>query len=132
MTTTATKTTKVPALAAPVGVFGSGDSRADQSGLFGTLFGGPKHSYRSHDFHASPSYSGYAPAYSAPVSQPVYYRPARRPVPNYRPAYQTAGHGSYHTRYCREDASTVYIDGRPQYSHGTACYQPDGSWRIVK
>ena len=33
--------------------------------------------------------------------------------------------------YCREFEQTVTIDGRPQQSHGTACQQPDGTWRIV-
>ena len=31
---------------------------------------------------------------------------------------------------CREYTQTVYIDGRSQQAHGTACRQPDGSWQI--
>jgi surface antigen len=34
-------------------------------------------------------------------------------------------------QYCREYQTTVVIDGRPQSGHGTACRQPDGSWRLV-
>jgi len=30
---------------------------------------------------------------------------------------------------CREFEQTVTIGGQPQQSHGTACRQPDGSWR---
>lgn len=30
---------------------------------------------------------------------------------------------------CRTYAQTVYIDGRPETMRGTACRQPDGSWR---
>jgi surface antigen len=33
---------------------------------------------------------------------------------------------------CREYQSTAVIDGRPQATFGTACLQPDGSWRIVR
>jgi len=32
---------------------------------------------------------------------------------------------------CREYRSQTTIDGRPQDTVGTACRQPDGSWRIV-
>ncbi|MYZ50395.1 glycine zipper 2TM domain-containing protein [Propylenella binzhouense] len=32
---------------------------------------------------------------------------------------------------CRDYTHSVYIDGRPQVARGTACRQPDGSWRVV-
>jgi len=41
--------------------------------------------------------------------------------------YQTASGG-----YCREYQQTVTIDGKQEKAHGTACRQPDGSWKIVK
>ena len=34
-------------------------------------------------------------------------------------------------QYCREFVHTVYIDGKAQKGHGTACREPDGSWRLV-
>jgi surface antigen len=34
-------------------------------------------------------------------------------------------------RYCREYQQVVTIDGREQRSFGTACRQPDGSWKVV-
>jgi len=40
--------------------------------------------------------------------------------------YQT-GSGSY----CREYQQTVTINGRQEKAYGTACRQPDGSWKIV-
>jgi len=40
--------------------------------------------------------------------------------------YQTSG-GSY----CREYQQTVIIDGKQERGYGTACRQPDGSWKIV-
>jgi surface antigen len=32
---------------------------------------------------------------------------------------------------CRDYTHTVYIDGRPRKMRGTACRNPDGSWRNV-
>ena len=34
-------------------------------------------------------------------------------------------------QYCREFRQTVTIGGEEQNAHGTACRQPDGSWRIT-
>ena len=40
--------------------------------------------------------------------------------------YQTAN-----GNYCRDYQTTVVIDGKNERATGTACRQPDGSWRIV-
>mgnify|MGYP001175074940 CR=1 FL=1 len=40
-------------------------------------------------------------------------------------AYQSRGGD-----YCREYQQTVYVGGRSQEAYGTACRQPDGSWRV--
>jgi surface antigen len=32
--------------------------------------------------------------------------------------------------YCREFQTDAIIDGKPDRAHGTACRQPDGSWRM--
>lgn len=34
--------------------------------------------------------------------------------------------------YCREFHETVTIGGKTQEAYGTACRQPDGTWRIVQ
>ena len=34
-------------------------------------------------------------------------------------------------RYCREYTATAVINGRTQNTYGTACRQPDGSWKLV-
>ena len=34
--------------------------------------------------------------------------------------------------YCREYQQTVTIGGQPERSYGTACRQPDGSWKTVR
>ncbi len=41
--------------------------------------------------------------------------------------YQSAG-----GQVCREYQQTVTVGGRTEEAYGTACRQPDGSWRIVK
>ena len=35
-------------------------------------------------------------------------------------------------RYCREFQHTIYVGGEPEQAYGTACRQPDGSWKIVE
>jgi surface antigen len=34
--------------------------------------------------------------------------------------------------YCREFQQTVHVGGQTQQGFGTACRQPDGSWKIVQ
>jgi surface antigen len=33
--------------------------------------------------------------------------------------------------YCREYQTTVTIGGRVEQAYGTACRQPDGSWKVI-
>jgi surface antigen len=44
-----------------------------------------------------------------------------------QPAYQT----SYGT-ICREFNQVIVVGGQQQSAYGTACRQPDGSWRVVQ
>ena len=41
---------------------------------------------------------------------------------------ETYSRGGYN---CRDYSHTIYIDGRPQSMRGTACRNPDGTWRNV-
>lgn len=43
-----------------------------------------------------------------------------------QPAYQTAG-----GQYCREFQQTVTVGGKTESAFGTACRQPDGSWKVA-
>ena len=43
-----------------------------------------------------------------------------------QPAYQNS-----EGQYCREYQQTVTIAGRTEEAYGTACRQPDGSWKII-
>lgn len=35
-------------------------------------------------------------------------------------------------QFCREYQQTIVVAGRSEEAYGTACRQPDGSWKIVK
>jgi hypothetical protein len=77
---------------------------------------------------AYPAYYPPPPYYYSPPP-PVYYGPppvAYEPPPAYAPPAPASG-GT-----CREYQSTATIDGRPQQTHGVACRQQDGTWRIVQ
>ncbi len=41
------------------------------------------------------------------------------------------GRNAQTSAYCREYQTTVVIDGREQSAFGTACQQPDGSWKVT-
>ncbi|HWK44740.1 MAG TPA: hypothetical protein VNT30_08455 [Stellaceae bacterium] len=74
-----------------------------------------------------PPYYYYPPEYYAPTyyyAPPVYAAPA--------PAYAPQPAAAVSHDYCREYQSTQVINGQPQNVVGTACRQPDGSWRIVQ
>ena len=34
-------------------------------------------------------------------------------------------------QYCREFQQSLVVDGKTQQAYGTACRQPDGTWKIV-
>ncbi len=65
----------------------------------------------------------YAPPPVVYAPPPVVYAPAPAPAA-YAPAPAS--------QTCREFQSTIQVNGQPQQSYGTACLQPDGTWRIVR
>lgn len=77
-------------------------------------------------FSGPPVYYAPPPAYYYPP--PVQYEP---PPANAAPAGGAAQSGAYSSAYCREYQTTARINGALQKTYGTACRQPDGSWRIV-
>jgi hypothetical protein len=74
------------------------------------------------------------------VGPPVYYPPPPVyyvPPPVYQivpPPIYTSGPTSTppQQQACHEYQSTAVIDGKPQPIVGTACLQPDGTWRIAR
>lgn len=71
---------------------------------------------------APPLYYGPPVYYPPPV---VYTQPAPIVAQPASPPYLRNG------QTCREYRTTVVIGGVQRPSYGTACLQPDGSWRIV-
>lgn len=64
------------------------------------------------------------------VGQPAYWK-NRRTHATYEvtPVKNVKRRGN---RYCREYRTTADIAGKKQQIYGTACRQPDGSWKVVK
>jgi surface antigen len=58
----------------------------------------------------------------------VVYQPAPY---YYAPAASNPGATNSSDQTCREYQTTTTIDGKPQPTRGTACLQPDGTWRTT-
>ena len=103
---------------------GSGKTAATVAGaIFGALIGG--NVGRAMD-QVDQSCVGQA-LERAETGRPVVWR-----NPDNGGDYKVTPTGTYRTadgRYCREYTTTVVIGGRSERAHGTACRQPDGSWR---
>lgn len=68
-------------------------------------------------------------AYNAPIGETITWNNPESgnhgTVTPVRDGYATSG------SYCREYQQTVYVGGQQESAYGTACRQPDGSWKIV-
>jgi len=68
-------------------------------------------------------------AYSAPIGQKITWNNPQSghsgTVVPVRDGYAQSG------AYCREFQQTINVGGRAEEAYGTACRQPDGSWKIV-
>ncbi len=79
------------------------------------------------------------------ASQPSYSQPPQAvyaPAPAYGQSYgydqapiqavpSSDVYQAQSGQYCREYQSQANIGGQMQYGYGTACLQPDGSWRVA-
>jgi hypothetical protein len=88
------------------------------------VFAGPPVFYGPPAYYYPPP----PPAYYAPPPPPTYYPPPANAEPVSGPP---TSNSSYSTETCREYQTTTRIDGAMHPSYGTACLQPDGTWRIV-
>ena len=113
---------------------------ADAYFSYGFRSGGHHHGHHYRGHHGRPHYgAGYVwgppvVVYREPPPRTVYVVPAPAPVVIAQPVPANPASPVYQTtdgRQCREYQRTVFIDGLPQASYGTACLQPDGVWRIV-
>lgn len=128
------------ALALGVFVMPAAPAKADSFGF----------SYNSGGYYAPRHYHGpyhrYPARYVYVAPPPVYYAPPPprvvyvNPPPVYAPpppvVYQVPqtlpGGPLASNQQCREYQSTAVVNGQAVPSYGTACLQPDGSWRIVR
>ncbi|CAO3377519.1 hypothetical protein [Azospirillum argentinense] len=84
-------------------------------------------------------FHGYPPVYVVPAPPPVVYVQPPPPAvvftdPAPAPIAATPTGPAYTARngqICREYQTTVMVGGLAQPGYGTACRQPDGSWRVV-
>jgi hypothetical protein len=76
-----------------------------------------------------PIYYG-PPVYYAPP--PVYYPPAAPAYYTPNPAYSAPAPAAFDTSNCQPYHSTVVLGGTRQPVSGTACRQPDGTWRAER
>ncbi|MGF1610339.1 MAG: hypothetical protein ACFCUQ_13145 [Kiloniellales bacterium] len=107
-------------------------------------YGRYKHGYYPRYRHHYPRYSlwghSYRPWYRPrhrPPPRTVYVRPPQpapqvlvQPPPQ-APVVRQPPALAYDTSYCREYSRTAIVGGAPVEVFGTACRQPDGTWRIV-
>lgn len=68
-------------------------------------------------------------AYSAPLGQTISWN---NPQSGNSGTYTPLRDGQMNNgAYCREYQQTIYVGGQQQTATGTACQQPDGTWKIV-
>ncbi|MBL28087.1 MAG: hypothetical protein CMM50_11135 [Rhodospirillaceae bacterium] len=109
---------------------GSGQLAATAAGVFlGALLGQQvgESLDKADQAYASRAYS--QSLETAPSGQTtVWHNPDSGHSGTYTPTrtYQTA-----EGQYCREFQQTVEIGGEKQSAYGTACRQPDGTWKII-
>jgi len=71
-----------------------------------------------------------ATAQAAPLGEPVVWR--NPDSGNYGSVVATReGTNTVTGDYCREYQKSVTVGGKTQQAYGTACRQPDGSWKIL-
>ena len=84
----------------------------------------------SDSFTPSPTNRATAAAYSAPVGERIAWNNPQSGNSGYVvPMREGTSAGG---AYCREFQNTIIVGGRQEQAYGTACRQPDGSWKVVQ
>ena len=92
-------------------------------GAMGVAYGGYYRRMRPYFYSAAYPYYAGGTVY---IAQPELQPPPPPPAPP--ETYVDNDSGSY----CREYSQAIRVNGQPQEAYGTACLQPDGSWRVVQ
>lgn len=108
---------------------GSGNAAATLTGvLLGGFIGNRLGSTVDESDRRQASYAEQR-AYSAPVGQQITWNNPQNgntgTITPVRDGYANNG------AYCREFQQTIVVGGQQKQGYGTACQQPDGSWKIV-
>lgn len=68
-------------------------------------------------------------AYQAPVGQTVTWQ---NPDSGHSGSITPVREGTHHNgNLCREYKQTIVVDGQAETAYGTACKEPDGTWRLI-
>lgn len=71
----------------------------------------------------------YEQARSAPIGETITWD---NPNNSHRGSVTPVREGTSSSgNYCREFQQTIYVGGQAEEAYGTACRQPDGSWKVV-
>jgi surface antigen len=108
---------------------GSGQLAATAGGaVLGLLLGSEvgKSLDRADRMYAERSYQQ---AQAAPVGQQITW--SNPQSGNYGTVTPTRDGRDQAGNYCREYQQTVTVGGKTQQAYGTACRQPDGTWKVV-
>ena len=81
---------------------------------------------RMDKMHANQAYQK---AQYAPIGQPIRWNNPNSGNSGFVTPVREGNHNN--GAYCREYTTTVNIGGRSESAHGTACRQPDGSWKMI-
>jgi surface antigen len=75
-------------------------------------------------------YQAQSQAYTAPVGQQITWNNPQSGNSGYIQPVRDGTDAS--GAYCREYQTSVIVGGKKQSAFGTACRQPDGSWKVIK
>lgn len=96
---------------------------------------GHRHHWRGHHWHGRHwrrhHHSDFSALFLFDLTPPPRYVYVPPPPPVYVQPPPVVRYAAPQPAYCREYTTTVYVNGRPAQTYGTACLQPDGTWRIV-
>lgn len=111
--------------------FGSGDGRLAMTAL-GTLAGaavGSSVGKRMDEVDRIKMREAEQRAYGAPIGETIIWN---NPDTGHRGSVTPVRDGRRNDgSYCREFQSEIVVGGQRERGYGTACQQPDGSWKIV-
>lgn len=116
---------------AAIGKGGSSGTRAAATGV-GAVLGliiGSEIGRHMDDADRERAHTAAEQAHQAPIGQAISWNnPQSGNYGSVTPTREGQDQGGH---YCREYRTTVNVGGQIEEAYGTACQQPDGSWKII-